>query len=241
MTQTTRFIGATLWILVGGALAGGVYWGFLNTPESSVGSLVLSAVLVLLALAVAGVTLNGAIGAWSGQPALAVGRRALAHAAGIIPALVIVLLIWWIAGYATGRVGLYSGEISAWFIARFGREDISVLFTTISWLTSWLRWVVAPLLALSLMASIGAAGWASAWRATWLRAALSPGRLVLSTLWFSALVAAPWVYLAPWRPRGLPATSVEIAFIAAKLLVTAVLMAMGLALMIREVARKQAS
>jgi len=48
------------------------------------------------------------------------------------------------------------------------------------------------------------------------------------------LVAAPWVYLTPWRPAGLPATSVELAFIAAKLALTAASMATGLALIVRQ-------
>ena len=43
--------------------------------------------------------------------------------------------------------------------------------------------------------------------------------------WFAVLIALPWLYLVPWRPAGLPATSIELAFIVAKLSVTAILMA----------------
>jgi len=166
-----------------------------------------------------------------------VARHAATNAAAIIPALAIVVLIWWITGRGTDWVSARSGEINAWFIARFGREDVSALFTAITWISRWLRWVLAPLLALSLLASIGAAGWRSAIRPGWLRKALSPTRLALTTVWFAVLVAAPWVYLAPWRPRDLPATSVELVFISAKLFVTAVLMATGAALMAREAAQ----
>lgn len=87
---------------------------------------------------------------------------------------------------------------------------------------------------LSLMAAITLAGWPSLARAAWLKHAVSPLRLALATLWFALFVAAPWVYLAPWRPQGLPATSVELMFIIAKLSVTALLMATGVALIIRQ-------
>lgn len=235
-----RLFGVTSWILIGGALAGGGYWGFLNTPESSVGSLLLSAVLAIVALSLVAITLNGAILAWDRGWSRGVIRGAATGAPAILPALAMLLAIWWIVGRATGWVEAHSGEISAWFIARLGRENITPLFTTVTWVGRWLRWVLAPLLALSLMAAISSAGWSAAFRATWLRRALSPVRLGLSTLWFAVLVAAPWIYLAPWRPRGLPATTTEMIFIAAKLLVTAVLMATGAALMVREVARPAA-
>jgi hypothetical protein len=56
----------------------------------------------------------------------------------------------------------------------------------------------------------------------------------VSTLLFAVFVAAPWLYLTPWRPEGLPATSIELAFVIAKLAVTALLMAIGIALIIRQ-------
>ena len=59
---------------------------------------------------------------------------------------------------------------------------------------------------------IGAAGGAAHRRGV---SPVAPGDC--RTLWFALLVAAPWVYLAPWRPAGLPPTSVELAFIASKL------------------------
>jgi len=231
-----RLVWATLWMLIGGALTGGVYWGFLNTPESSVGSLLLSALLAVVSLALAGITINGALETWERGSSRAGVRRAAVNAPAILPALAIVFVLWWIAGRGAGWVFAHSGEISAWFIARFGREDVSALFTGVTWIARWLRWVVGPLLALSFLASIGAAGWSSAFGLRWIRHAMSPLRLILATVWFGVLVAVPWVYLAPWRPRGLPAVSVELAFIAAKLLITGVLMAMGVALMIRQAA-----
>ncbi|MDP2054763.1 MAG: hypothetical protein Q8L75_14085, partial [Acidobacteriota bacterium] len=161
-------------------------------------------------------------------------RAAAAGVPASIPAALIAGLIWWLAGAATDRVTIYSGPITAWFIAAFGWDDVSWLFTGISWLAMWLKWVVAPMLALALMAGILTSGWRELAGATWLRRALAPVPLVTATLLFVVLVAAPWIYLAPWRPGGLPATSVELAFVIGKLAVTALLMAVGVALIIRQ-------
>ena len=45
-----RLAAVTVWILAGAALTGGVYWAFLNTPESTVGALLLSALLAVFAI-----------------------------------------------------------------------------------------------------------------------------------------------------------------------------------------------
>ena len=46
-----------------------------------------------------------------------------------IPAPSIVVVIWWLVGGATDRwITIHSGPINAWFIARFGWDDVSWLF-----------------------------------------------------------------------------------------------------------------
>ena len=60
------------------------------------------------------------------------------------------------------------------------------------------------------------------------------GALLVATVCFVVLIAVPWIYLVPWRPKELPASSVEAAFIAAKLSLSAVLFAIGAALIARE-------
>ena len=71
-----------------------------------------------------------------------------------------------------------SGQISAWFIARFGWDDVSWLFTAIRYVAQWLRWVIAALLALSLMAGFVAIGWRALAQAAWIRRALRPRAIV---------------------------------------------------------------
>ena len=52
---------ATVWVLAGSAITAGVYWAFLITPESTVWTLMVSALLGIAALALAGFTASGAV------------------------------------------------------------------------------------------------------------------------------------------------------------------------------------
>jgi hypothetical protein len=228
---------ATLWILLWAAGTAGVYWGFLNTPESTIGALVLSAVLALITLALAGFTATGAIAIASDGVSLGNLRRAARAIPAVAPAAVIVVALWWIAGGIDTRMALNSGPISAWFIARLGWDDVSWLFTAVGYLALWLRWVVAGLLALSLMAGILAGGWRALAQGEWIRRAVRPRALATATLWFAAFIVLPWLYLVPWRPAGLPATSIEMVFIVGKLGAAALIMALGAALIVHEAVR----
>jgi len=223
----------TLWILLGAALTGGAYWTFLITPESTIWSLAASALLLASAAFLLALTLSGAIAGWRHGITIRHARTALRGVPAFVPAALIVGVVWWLVGNATNRVTMASGPINAWFIARFGWDDVSWLFTGINWLAAWLTWLVAPSLALALMSGIIAAGWRTLTRRWWIAYALSPVRLGLATVLVAALVAAPWMYLVPWRPEGLPDTSLQLAFIIGKLTLSAVLMAVGVALVIR--------
>ena len=235
-----RFALATLWILVAGAITAGVYWTFLITPESTVWSLIASALLAMAALLMAGLTATGAIAMLSSGPSTAAMRRALGAIGAAIPAAVIVLLVWWMTTRAEVWVGLRSGQINAWFIAQFGWADMAWLFTAVRYIALWFKWVVAAMLALSFIAGVVAIGWRAIGQFAWLRRALRPRTLLVSTFWFVVLIALPWIYLVPWRPKQLPATSVEFAFIVAKLSVSAILFAIGAALIAKTAAEPAA-
>ena len=231
-----RLVTVTLWILAGAALSGGAYWSFLITPESTIWSLAVSTLLLLTALFLAAITISGAIVGWRHGLSTGHVRTAVAGVPAVVPAALIIALLWWLTGSVTDRVTIYSGPISAWFIAAFGWDDVWWLFTGIHWLARWLKWVVAPMLAVSLMAGILAEGWRTLAGHRWITGAVAPWPLGMATIAFGVLIAAPWVYLTPWRPDGLPATSLELAFIIAKLSATALLMATGVALIIRQAA-----
>lgn len=228
---------ATIWILIGGAIAGGLYWMFLITPVSTTLALAVTALLAIAVLCIAGAVINGTIEIVSRGFSAAGLRRAFASIGTIIPAGLILLLLWWLTSRVELSVAQYSGQISAWFIARFGWDNMSWLFTTISYAAMWFRWVLGGMLALSLMAAMLASGWSAAGRPSWIGRALRPRALLLATLAFALLVALPWMYLVPWRPTGIPATSVELVFIVSKLSIAAILGALGFALIIREASR----
>ena len=225
-----RFLLATLWVIAGSALTAGIYWAFLITPESTVWSLIASALLAIAALVRVGLTASGTIAMWSHGPSAAGVRRAVGGVAGVIPAALVVWAAWWFTTHAELWVAMRNGQINAWFIARFGWADVSWLFTAVHRGAQWLRWVVGPMLALSLIAGFVAVGWPALGQAAWLRRALQPRALLAGTFWFVLLIALPWIYLVPWRPKRLPASSVEFAFIVAKLSVSAILFAVGTAL-----------
>jgi hypothetical protein len=228
---------ATLWILTGSAITAGIYWGFLNTPESTVWALAASALLAGVTLALAGFTATGAIAMLTYGASLTAIRRALLAIGCVIPAALIVVMMWWLTTNGETWLAMRNGQISAWFIARFGIADVTWMFKAVHYVAQWLRWVVAALLALSLMAGCVAIGWRALGQAAWLRRALHPRALVLATVWFVLLIAVPWTYLVPWRPKGLPPTSAEFAFIVAKLSLTAILFAIGAALITFEASR----
>ena len=233
-----RLVSVTLWILAGAALTGGAYWSFLVTPESTVGALAASSLLIITAAFLAAVTVGGAILGWRDGLSASHLRTTITGVPAAVPGALVVFAVWWLVGRATDSVTIYSGQINAWFIASFGWDDVSWLFTGIAWFSVWLKWVVAPMLALSLMASVLVAGWRTLTGMRWVTRALAPLSLGIATIAFGVLIAAPWTYLTPWRPEGLPATSIELAFIIAKLSVTALLMASGLALIIRQATPK---
>ena len=225
---------ATLWILIGSALTAGVYWLFLITPESTVWTLMASALLALAALAVAGFTASGAIAMWSYGPSIGAIRRAMRAIPAAIPAAVMVWSMGWLAAHAQTWIAMRAGPINAWFIAQFGWDDVTWLFTTIGYMILWFRWVPAAVLAFSLIAGVVTIGWSSLGQGAWLRRALRPWTLALVTFWAIVLIGLPWTYLVPWRPRQLPASSIEFAFIVAKLSISAIVLAAGAALIARD-------
>jgi len=225
---------ATLWILVGGAITGGLYWAFLITPVSTILALITSALLAIAVLAVLGTVVNGAIDILARGFSLAGLRRAFASSTAVIPAGLVVLALWAVTNKAEVSVAQYGGQINAWFIARFGWDDVSWFFTAIRYLAVWLRWVIGGLLAVSLMTAVLTGGWRALASASWVGRAIRPRAVAVATLAFVTLIELPWIYLVPWRPESLPATAVEMVFIVAKLSLAAILAAVGSALLISE-------
>lgn len=222
------------WLAAGAALVAALYWLFLNTPESNVLMLSVSALLVLLMIALAATVANVAVLIALGGPlgsSVAVGARRAGWC--LVVAVPLAALIW-VVLLGDAWVARHAGEISAWFIARSGWADITPLFTAQRYVSVWLRWVLLPVAALAALASFlrrdtdGRRGWL---RATWCWRTL-----LIATLAFVVLVVLPW-RAAFWRPEGLPHTWIEPTIAAAKLAVVAALMAIGFAIMVVAAAR----
>ena len=181
-----RLVTVTLWLLAGAALTGGVYWSFLITPESTGWSLAASALLVITAAFLLALTISGAAVGWRHGVSTSHIRAAVAGVPGIVPAAAIAALFWWLANSVTDGMTLYNGPIRAWFIASLGWDDVSWLFTGVSWLAAWLRWVVGPVLALSLLGAILSQRWRGLASVSWITRALAPLPLATATLLFAA-------------------------------------------------------
>jgi hypothetical protein len=222
-------------LALGFAIVAALYWLFLNTPEANLLTLAASVVLILAMVVVGGMTVNMAI--------LIAQRNALRStvlrsARGLVwfpIALAAVVLIWWDVLTTDAWVSRHSGEISAWFIAQFGWADISWLFTTEAWLSRWLRWAFAPIVALCLLNELLADGAHALVRTRWIRRVLHWRTLGVATLVFVGLYAAPW-QLTEWRPE-LPATTVEVYVAAARLGIAGLAIVVGSAILVMVTSR----
>lgn len=225
------------WIITGGMLVAGLYWTFLHTPESNPSMLAASAVLVVAMLAVASISLAGALGAWTGPRGLASTVVDGLHALpAFVAALVLGALLWWAAARGVAWTEARSGEIGAWFIATFNWADSAPVFRGIRAVTFWAQWVLAPVVALGLFAAYLETGVRGLLRPSGLGRVLAPRVLALATLWIVLLVALPWQFAT--RPlTGLPPTWVEPAIVGARLMLVGLVAAIGLALVCGTVTR----
>jgi len=224
-----RLAALTAWLLIGAGAVFGLYWLLLATPESNAPALGASVILILAILFVCAIVVNAAVAIGASVPA----TRAIALAPRTIHVFLIVAVaavaMWWLLVAGDRWVATHSGEISAWFIARFGWSRIDRLFAAEMWISRWLRWTVIPLLALSLLARLLEAR-VRASSPEWRRPQLRWQTLALTIAVFAVLVAAP-LPLAFWRP-ALPATWVEPGVAAIRLGIVAVLWAAAAALLV---------
>jgi hypothetical protein len=232
-----RLLGTTLWLVVGHALLGSLYWTLLNVPESNTLALSASALLALLLAIGAGLVETTALIALKPEEPIAPGRwrRALARSVRLLPVFVLALLVWlvvsWIAGWIEAWHWAHASEMDAWMIAKFNWTNITGLHRTINYVVVLLRYVVGISLAVSLVAVAAFDGGAAVLRLRWIARALSPLQLATIGVALFGLIWLPW-QAAYWRPRNLPATSVEIAFAGFKLLVLALLAHLGWAVVL---------
>jgi hypothetical protein len=225
-----RLVKTALWLLVGHALLGGVYWGLLNVPESNVAMLAISAFLSLLLFVGAAVVQATAVRI----VAPAVSPRSIAALAASVPAFVIAAVIWlafsWLAGWLGARHTEHAGEIDAWLIAHGDWTRTAWLHRGIEVVIWILRYVIGVSLAVGFFVTWVLDGVGEAIRPRRFVAALGWKRLLFTAAAIVVLVWLPW-RVAYWRPPMSP-TFVQPLFAAVKLGLIALIAHIGWALVL---------
>lgn len=189
-------------VALGGAvLAAATYWALLNVPESNVLALALSLLLVILIVLILGLT-TAVVAGHAGGRSL---REALQWAVRRLPMFVLGVVafaaIWWITSFIESQWSLHSGEIDALFLRYGGTANTGWLVATATWVLWLVRWGIGLAVVAALVAG----------RPGLVVAAKPLGATVLALL-------AGWVLWMGvyWRPRSLAPTSMEMAFVIAK-------------------------
>lgn len=220
---------STAWLLAGAGVAAVLFWGFLNTPESTGFMLAISAALAVALYVVLAVTLAGGLLGWQrGWRGVPLGG-ALRGVVLCVPALLLVLGTWWGVERWLAWLASHQGAISAWFIATLDWPDVRPLLRATEIGSNTLRWAVVPFAALVWVADALAGEWrpVRSWRVGTLARVAVAGAIAAATVW------APLTYGLYWRPRGLPPTWVEVPVAAAKFAGMALLAAIGVSLILR--------
>ncbi len=207
----------TLWLALAHAIALGAVAAFLYTPESNVLMLALSALLVLATLVVLLMASTSAAHALVHRQA---PWRSLGAAARLLPLVLVGVLV---VGVICGAAGAFeswwvsrAGEIDATAIAAGDITNTGPLHAAVRWLVRAVQWVLVPAWLAACLA------WAAAYERRdvlglkWLAASLRWRLLGVAVAAVVLLVWLPWHYVY-WRPRALPASSIEIAWFAIKM------------------------
>ena len=231
-------IRTALWLGVVDALAGAALLGFLYTPESNVLMLALSTLLIL----VAGVLLL--LSSMSTSHGLVHGITpwsSLGAAARHLPLALVVLLV---LGVLCGGAGWFE----TWWMSRAGEIDAAAIVagdvtrtgwvhTAVHWIVVLVQWVVVPAWLATALAWIAGYERRDVLTLKWLTAGLGWQILVVTLVGVVLLVWMPWRYVY-WRPRVLPASSVQVVFAATKLLLVYLLAQVAWALCLWTAARR---
>jgi hypothetical protein len=229
---TRRLLLVASWLLAGHLLWLGLFWLLLQVPESTVFTLVVSAILTVLLIVIGGAVHAGASAWWHGDPAAGhpLLRGARRPHAGLLGAALFGV-VWWATAWLLAWHDGAAGQIDALYIARTGRADTRWIHSGMFWAVMFVRWSLGLTMAVCLLAAVVIDGVRAAGGGGWLRAALSPRQWLAVTFWLVLLVAIPW-HLVSWRPQRL-SVAAEPWFVSGKLALVALAMSAGWALVLR--------
>jgi hypothetical protein len=212
-----RFLALLIWVMLGHAAVAGLYWALLQVPESNVVMLVLSALVVLLIIVAAAVVEIAGLRGWSGPLGGAI-TQAVRRAGWIVPSVVLFVIVWWMTTGLHGWYGRHATELDAWLLLKFRWTTTAWLHRAVGWAFWFLSYGAGLSLALTLLARTAGEGRQALVRVAWIRQGLRWRQLIVVTVGVLLGIALPWNYVY-WRPKNLPATWAEPAFLGAKLLV----------------------
>ncbi len=213
MTQVAFVL---LWVLVGHGMAAAAWFGLINTPESNILMLAVSASLVVVGALVLLWT------SASAARALVVSRppwRGLSVVTAMLPGallgVLVVGVLCGLAGWFEGWWTAHAGQVDAAAIAAGDVTDTAWLHEAVRWTVALVQWVLVPTWLATSLAWAAAYGTRHVASMKWLLVGLHPRVVVVALVAVVMLVWLPWqgVY---WRPASLR-TSLEPAFIVLKL------------------------
>lgn len=227
-----------LWVSIVHGLAGLAILGFLYTPESNVLMLGVSALLIV----VAGALLL--LASSSAAHALVHERRPWSSVASAARRLLVIAVAVLVVGVICGSAGWFE----TWWMARAGQFDAAAIaagditrtgwvHSTVHWLVIVIQWVLVPAWFATALAWSAGYERRDVMTLKWLTAGLDWRLLVATAVGVVLLVWLPWRYVY-WRPRGLPATTVEVVFTGIKLVTLYLLSQVAWAFVLWMAARK---
>ena len=161
--------------------------------------------------------------------------------------LPLVLVVIGVVGLVCGAAGWFE----SWWMARAGQVDAAAivagnvtntrpLHTAVHWLVVIVQWIVVPSWLATALAWIAAYERRDVLGLKWLAGGLHWRILLVTAAAVAVLVWLPWRFVY-WRPRALPASSVEMVFIVAKLAVIYLLSQIAWAIVLATAARRVAA
>ena len=232
-----RIVAVTGGLLAGHLVLAGIYWAFLQLPESNVAMLAASALLVVLLFAgMTGIQGQALLQFATDLPWRQRASQALKDPRPFMAAVLVWLVVSWLCGWVERRHEAHRGEIDAWLIAHADWTNTSWMHRTFEWILHGVRYVAGTSLAVGVLAAGVLGGLADVARLHWIRRALGVRRLAAVGLVVAALIWLPWRAMW-WRPAFLPPGVIEPIAAALKLAVLAIVIHAGWTLILWLAAR----
>ena len=235
--RTSRALASVGCLIVGHTAAGGLFWAFVNVPESNVAMLALSVLVAVVLLLALSWTETAALLAWDRNVTLGrAARRGLLGVTPFVAGALVFWLVWWLTARADAWHTTYAGEIDAWWMAKTASARTGWIHSGVAILLWLIRYLIGVSLAVAALSAGALRGGRALVAIGWIRRGLSLQQLGPIGLSIVVLILLP-LKAIDWRPESVPPNALELAFVIAKLAAIAVVANIGWALVLRAGAR----